>query len=121
MALRLSRSGMSGIDFPLWDSLGSYGGPGCTLVAATTIATSSGRMTVIAPPKVRDQSPLSAAINDPERQIEPLSDGAAWGRLIPLNGPFVEQPIALTRQLTLLGRELDNDIVVDDERTSRHH
>ncbi|HEX8035297.1 MAG TPA: FHA domain-containing protein [Ktedonobacterales bacterium] len=194
---------MSGIDFPLWYSIGSYGGLVCTLVAATSIATyallrrrgtprqlaratltcliagtlmlaaiwwkqnrldlygptlsalqvlfwltwtalcgwcvpvgmlvgyvvlaaplattASGRMTVIAPPTVRDQSPLSATINDPERQIEPFSDGAAWGRLIPLNGPFAEQPIALTRQLTLLGRELDNDIVVDDERTSRHH
>ncbi|MGZ3601279.1 MAG: FHA domain-containing protein [Ktedonobacterales bacterium] len=194
---------MSGIDFPLWYSIGSYGGLVCTLVAATSIATyallrrrgtprqlaratltcliagtlmlaaiwwkqnrldlygptlsvmqvlfwliwtalcgwcvpvgmlvgyavlaaplettASGRMTIIVPPKARDHSSLSAALNDPDRQIEPLSGGAAWGRLIPLDGPYVEQPIALTRQLTLLGRELDNDIVVDDERTSRHH
>ncbi|MGZ3674706.1 MAG: hypothetical protein ACXVCO_10395, partial [Ktedonobacterales bacterium] len=30
---------MSGIDFPLWYSIGSYGGLVCTLVAATSIAT----------------------------------------------------------------------------------
>lgn len=194
---------MSEIDFPLWYSIGSYGGLICTLIAATNIATyallrrrgtprqlaratlvclaagslmlaaiwwkqnrldlygpalstmevlfwlswtalcgwcvpigmlagyamlaapldtsTSGRMTIIVSPKERDHSPLTAALNDPARRIEPLSSGMAWGRLIPLNGPFAEQPIALTRQMMLLGRELDNDIVVDDERTSRHH
>lgn len=194
---------MIDIDFPLWYSIGSYGGLVCTLLAATNIAayallyrkgtprqlaratlvclvagclmlpaiwwkqnrldlygpmlspievlfwlawtslcgwciplgmlvaygvlsapldtSASGRMTVIVPPKERDHSPLSAAINDPARRLESLSGGIAWGRLIPLNGPLAEQPIALKHQLTLLGRELDNDIVVDDERTSRHH
>lgn len=194
---------MSDIDFPLWYSVGSYGGLVCTLLAATSIATyallyrrgtprqlaratlvclvagclmlsavwwkqnrldlygpmlgsaevffwlgwtslcgwciplgmvvgygvlaapldtsASGRMTIVVAPKERDLSPLAAAINDPARRLAPLSGGLAWGRLIPLNGPFAEQPIALTHQLTLLGRELDNDIVIDDERTSRHH
>lgn len=194
---------MSAIDFPLWYSIGSYGGLICTLIAATSIAayallrrrgtprqlarstlvcliagscmlaaiwwkqnrldlygptlstvevfvwlswtglcgwcmplgmlatyvvlaapldtSASGRIATIVAPRERDHSPLAAALNDPERQVEPLSGGKAWGRLIPLNGPFAEQPIALTRQLTLLGRELNNDIVVDDERTSRHH
>lgn len=91
------------------------------VLAAPLDTTASGRITVIIPPKGRDHSPLTAALNDPERQIEPLGDGMPWGRLTPLNGPFAKQPIALTHQLTLLGRELDNDIVVDDERTSRHH
>jgi pSer/pThr/pTyr-binding forkhead associated (FHA) protein len=31
------------------------------------------------------------------------------------------RPIALTQELTLIGRELDNDIVLDDDRVSRRH
>jgi pSer/pThr/pTyr-binding forkhead associated (FHA) protein len=62
-----------------------------------------------------------AALDDPARMREPLGQRVPWGRLVPLDGDATGQPIPLTRQLTLLGRELDNDIVVDDERTSRHH
>ncbi len=62
-----------------------------------------------------------AALDDPARMRHPLGSGAPWGRLVPFEGQIAVQPIPLTRQLTLLGRELDNDIVVHDERTSRHH
>jgi len=62
-----------------------------------------------------------ADLVNPDRQLEPLGAGRAWGRLVPLDGPFAGQPMPLTRQLTLLGREGDNDVVVDDERASRHH
>jgi pSer/pThr/pTyr-binding forkhead associated (FHA) protein len=58
---------------------------------------------------------------DPGRQVEPLGAGRPWGRLIHLDGHLAERSLPLSRQLTLLGRELDNDIVLDDERASRHH
>lgn len=62
-----------------------------------------------------------ASPDAPARRIEPLGPGRAWGELVPLDGEIAGRAIALTRQLTLLGRELDNDIVIEDERTSRHH
>ncbi len=61
------------------------------------------------------------SLNAPERRIEPLGAGRAWGRLIPLDGPFASQPLSLTRKLTLAGREIDNDLVLDDELSSRRH
>ncbi|HLZ22417.1 MAG TPA: FHA domain-containing protein [Ktedonobacterales bacterium] len=62
-----------------------------------------------------------AALTDPARHVEPLGAGRSWGQLVPLNGEFAGTPLHLSRRLTLLGREIDNDIVVDDDRTSRHH
>ena len=62
-----------------------------------------------------------APLDDPARQVEPLGVNRAWGRLISLDPTDSGQTIPLTRQLTLLGREYDNDVVIDDERTSRHH
>lgn len=62
-----------------------------------------------------------APLGDPARHVEPLGAGRAWGQLVPLNGEFAGTPLLLSRRLTLLGREMDNDIVIDDDRTSRHH
>jgi pSer/pThr/pTyr-binding forkhead associated (FHA) protein len=68
-------------------------------------------------------------LDDPARYHEPLGPGVAWGQLIPLGNPAQPgsgeatpgQPILLSRQMTVLGRAQDCDIVVEDERTSRHH
>jgi pSer/pThr/pTyr-binding forkhead associated (FHA) protein len=62
-----------------------------------------------------------AGLSDPARRYEPLGAGRAWGRLISLDGTFAKQPLPLTRQLTLFGRELDNDVIVDDDLVSRRH
>lgn len=62
-----------------------------------------------------------AALDDPARRIEPLGESKAWGQLVPVEGEFAGQTLVLTRQLTLLGREYNNDIVIDDDRTSRYH
>ena len=75
------------------------------------------------------QESALAPLDDPARYHEPLGSGVAWGQLIPLgnsaqSGPGRDtqgQPILLTRQMTLLGRAQDCDIIVEDERTSRHH
>lgn len=62
-----------------------------------------------------------ASLGDPARHVEPLGAGRAWGQLVPLDGEFAGTPLLLSRRLTLLGREKDNDIVIDDDRSSRHH
>jgi pSer/pThr/pTyr-binding forkhead associated (FHA) protein len=59
--------------------------------------------------------------DDLGRLIEPLGAGIAWGNLLPAIGIFADRTLALTRQTTLLGREVDCDIVVPDDRASRHH
>ena len=75
-------------------------------------------------------APASASLDDTARDHEPLGHGVAWGQLIPLttlSAPGeVEavsegRPIVLTRELTVLGREQDCDIVIEDPRASRHH
>jgi pSer/pThr/pTyr-binding forkhead associated (FHA) protein len=60
-------------------------------------------------------------ISSADRRVEPLGAGHAWGRLIPMDGPFAEQALSLTRTLTVVGREIDNDLVLDDELSSRRH
>jgi pSer/pThr/pTyr-binding forkhead associated (FHA) protein len=59
--------------------------------------------------------------DDPERLVEPLGAGNPWGQLVPDAGPFAQKPLPLSRQIILLGRELDCDIIVPDELASRHH
>jgi pSer/pThr/pTyr-binding forkhead associated (FHA) protein len=60
-------------------------------------------------------------LTNPDRRVEPLGAGRAWGRLIPLDGPFADQTLSLTRKLTLVGREIDNDLVLNDDLSSRRH
>lgn len=66
-----------------------------------------------------------AALDDPARSRLASSDGRPWAVLTPLleGTPEVakERPIALVHALTLIGREPDNDIVLDDDRISRRH
>lgn len=62
-----------------------------------------------------------SALDNPGRLVEPLGPGRAWGQLVPVDGPFAQRPVPLTRQVTLLGREADCDIVVPDDQASRHH
>jgi pSer/pThr/pTyr-binding forkhead associated (FHA) protein len=56
-----------------------------------------------------------------ERQHEPLGPEVAWGRLIHQDEPYVNRQIALSRQIVLLGRERDNDILLETDLASRYH
>ena len=67
-----------------------------------------------AAPVVVARNPIAIELNSTDRRIEPLGAGRAWGRLIPMDGPFAEQALSLTRTLTVVGREIDNDLVLDD-------
>jgi pSer/pThr/pTyr-binding forkhead associated (FHA) protein len=72
--------------------------------------------------KLRSGGPVPlTGINDPARLIEPLGEGRAWARLVPLRGPAAGRPILLTHSVVLLGREANNDIMLDDDAVSRHH
>ncbi|HEX8731741.1 MAG TPA: FHA domain-containing protein [Ktedonobacterales bacterium] len=68
-----------------------------------------------------------AALDDPERERAAFEDGLPWGALVPMGAPADSltgapaRAISLTYRLTLIGRESDNDIVLDDERISRRH
>ncbi|HKT37104.1 MAG TPA: FHA domain-containing protein [Ktedonobacterales bacterium] len=66
-------------------------------------------------------STVLRALNDPGRRIEPLGKGHPWGQLVAMEQPYAGQVNLLTRQLTLLGRENDNDIVLEDLVASRYH
>ncbi|HEX8996416.1 MAG TPA: FHA domain-containing protein [Ktedonobacterales bacterium] len=68
-----------------------------------------------------------ASLDDPSRTQSVNANGEPWGLLTPVDVPASasdsspSRPIALTTRLTLIGREMDNDIVLDDDRVSRRH
>ncbi|GEM_PF-1024103 len=64
---------------------------------------------------------LVAALDDPARRRAPLGAGQAWGWLTPLDDLTAPRAIPLTQELILLGREGDNDIVIEETGVSRHH
>ena len=64
---------------------------------------------------------LSARTSEEESKHEPLGPGVAWGWLIHLDGSYISQQVALSRQVILLGRERDNDILLEAELASRYH
>ncbi len=69
----------------------------------------------------RAQHSVAASRDSEERQQEPLGHGVAWGRLTYLDGPYTNRQVALSRQTILLGRERDNDILLETELASRYH
>lgn len=107
-----------------WTALLGWGAPLGMLVGyAILAAPQSGEVSAVTAAGVgrNTDPPMGARLADPGRAREPLGAGRAWGRLVALDGAYVGQAAPLTRQVTLLGRELDNDVVVDDDRASRHH
>ena len=79
---------------------------------------------------VRPGGVVPAPLSDPARALAVYRERKPWGLLTPeasVDGAAFTpdsssaRPIVLTQRLTLIGRELDNDIVLDDERISRRH
>ena len=107
--------------FLMWTVLCGWVAPLGVLVGYTVLAKPqpAGAFMGLGLATTRNAQP--SPLDDPARQFEPLGANRAWGQLITLEDGDAGQAIALTRQLTLLGREIDNDVVIDDERTSRHH
>lgn len=71
--------------------------------------------------RARPLGTASMESQPPEHDYEPLGKGVAWGRLIHLDGPYLHREVPLTRQVVSLGRERDNDILLDADLASRYH
>ncbi len=104
-----------------WTALAGWVVPLGTLAGYLVLAASPAVASREATAREAAGSVALAALLDPARANEPLGSARAWGQLVALTETAETHTVPLTRQLTLFGREMDNDIVVDDERTSRHH
>ncbi|HET9111095.1 MAG TPA: FHA domain-containing protein, partial [Ktedonobacterales bacterium] len=123
-------------------SLGEVGAAltAAALIGWTTPLATMGWYVLLATPTapapvrgVRPGAVSPASLDDPGRAQAVYGDGQPWGLLIAdtpappsvsdesTPDPATARPIALTKRLTLIGRELDNDIVLDDDRVSRRH
>lgn len=74
------------------------------------------------------RSPLLAAtlrlsLADPARYVSVRNHDEPWAQLVALDNmsPRGVRTLLMRKQLTLIGREADNDFILDDERISRHH
>ncbi|HET8905854.1 MAG TPA: FHA domain-containing protein [Ktedonobacterales bacterium] len=69
------------------------------------------------------EAAMRLAIADPARYDSINKDDAPWAQLAILGDDETGggRPLILRKRLTLIGREVDNDIVLNDERISRHH
>lgn len=63
----------------------------------------------------------STSLSSEERRREPLGPGIAWGRLTHLDNSYANHQVILSRQIILLGRERDNDILLETDLASRYH
>src|SRR6185312_5982626 len=94
------------------------------LLLATPVAPAPARLAQAA----RQGAISPAALDDPARARAVSDGGQPWGALMPVVATpdaaaniSTPRPIALTHALTLIGREVDNDLVLDDDRVSRRH
>lgn len=69
------------------------------------------------------EATLRLSLADPARYVSVRPDDAPWAQLAVVTGENTTgvRPLMLRKRLTLIGREVDNDLVVDDQRISRHH
>lgn len=69
------------------------------------------------------EAAMRLAIADPARYDSINKDDAPWAKLAIVGDDDSGggRPLILRKRLTLIGREVDNDIVLNDERISRHH
>ena len=66
---------------------------------------------------------LRLALADPTRYVSVRGHDEPWAQLVAVDDAPAKsvRTLLLRRKLTLIGREVDNDVILDDERISRHH
>jgi pSer/pThr/pTyr-binding forkhead associated (FHA) protein len=62
----------------------------------------------------------ATALDDPVRRSYPLGPDSAWGRLTPVDSDAAPA-IDLALAVTLIGRDPDDDVILDDDLVSRRH
>lgn len=69
------------------------------------------------------EATLRLALADPARFASVREDDAPWAQLAAVQDehPAGARPLMLRKRLTLIGREVDNDLMLNDELISRHH
>lgn len=70
------------------------------------------------------EAAVRLALVDPARYVSVRRDDTPWAQLVVVDddeNAAGAHPFMLRKELTLFGREVDNDIVLNDERISRHH
>jgi pSer/pThr/pTyr-binding forkhead associated (FHA) protein len=65
-----------------------------------------------------DETRSMEAAGDPDEEEEPVSEGPRGRPFIVLEG---QRHVNLTQPTVSIGRALDNDVIIDDPRVSRHH
>jgi len=77
-----------------------------------------GRVSVAARYVAQETAPIGPTQEIAPDEIRRALDASRLRAYLILNG---KQHVPLTRSITTLGRALDNDLVIDDGRVSRHH
>jgi pSer/pThr/pTyr-binding forkhead associated (FHA) protein len=61
------------------------------------------------------------ALDDPARESYPYGPERPWGQLTLVEGEGGEPPIELLAEVTLIGRDPGDDVILDDDLVSRSH
>ncbi len=69
----------------------------------------------------RDRQGETSGVNQDLRYQEPLGPGVAWGHMEQLGGKYAGIAVPITRQIFIIGRQSDCDIIVDNDLASRYH
>jgi pSer/pThr/pTyr-binding forkhead associated (FHA) protein len=71
-------------------------------------------------PRVSGAPIAATPLDDPARQIYPYGPDRPWGRLTPVDGAAVPA-IDLSLEVAVIGRDPEDDIILDDDLVSRRH
>jgi pSer/pThr/pTyr-binding forkhead associated (FHA) protein len=67
-------------------------------------------------------APIAAtALDDPARQTYPFGPDHPWGRLALVDEAVAAPAIDLSLEITLIGRDREDDVILDDDLVSRRH
>jgi pSer/pThr/pTyr-binding forkhead associated (FHA) protein len=102
----------------IWISLFGWIAP--LLTTTRFFAFASPDMDQTPPAQRTSDAPAGAApLDDPARHTYPYGRDHPWGRLTPVDdaGPTID----LSLEVTLIGRDPDDDVILEDDLVSRHH
>ena len=103
----------------IWISLFGWVIP--LLTTAFFFALASPEPTQAAPQTRVSGAPIAATpLDDPARQIYPYGPDRPWGRLAPVDGAAA-LAIDLSLEVAVIGRDPEDDIILDDDLVSRRH